>query len=181
MCSWLCYVTAAGWGQTVWGSHQHMTARANMSPLLVSPSLPHQGSARGSFTEPHTFPEKQSCVRTVPGLWIQGFNKPVCGVTNCPGNPTATKATKHLPFQLPLSSLKANCEFTENHKEGKISMYLPKSKKWFIWSKSIPPMTEPLRYPKARPTKIWERLLIFRFTLLARSWKVGPRIAIFSP
>lgn len=67
------------------------------------------------------------------------------------------------------------------HEETDQVIYSPKSRKWFILSKRTPPITEPPRYPEARPTKTKERLLMLRFTFFAKSWNVGPSIAILSP
>lgn len=47
--------------------------------------------------------------------------------------------------------------------------------------KRTPPIIEPPKYPEARPTKMKDRLLMFRFTFLAKSGKVGPSIATLSP
>ena len=48
-------------------------------------------------------------------------------------------------------------------------------------SKSTPPIREPPMYPADRPTNTKEMLLMLRFKLSARSWKVGPRTEILIP
>ena len=48
-------------------------------------------------------------------------------------------------------------------------------------SKSTPPIREPPMYPAERPTNTKEMLLMLRFKLSAKSWKVGPRTEILMP